>query len=322
MPMTILVTGAAGFIGSHVSESLWERGHDLIALDNFNDYYDPRIKRHNVAGLLRRPRYKLVEGDILDENLLATLFQIHRFDAIVHLAARAGVRPSIAQPLLYEKVNVQGTINLLEMARQHRVPKFIFGSSSSVYGENRKVPFSEDDPVDHPISPYAATKKAGELMCHTYHYLYGVAVSCLRFFTVYGPRQRPDMAIHKFTKLIAAGEKIPMYGDGASKRDYTYITDIVDGVWRALENCAAYHLYNLGESRTVELRHLINLIQEYWGIEAKIERLPLQPGDVPITFADISRARRELGYNPQVTISDGIRQFVDWFKDVHTLKRY
>jgi len=318
--MNLLVTGAAGFIGSQLCDFLWERGHHLVALDCFNDYYDPRIKRQNIAKLFRQPRYELVEGDILDKELLAKLFQSRPFEAIIHLAARAGVRPSINHPLLYEEVNVRGTTNLLEAARQHRVAKFIFGSSSSVYGENRNAPFSEDDRVDHPISPYAATKKAGELMCHTYHHLHGMAVSCLRFFTVYGPRQRPDMAIHKFTNLIAAGQKIPMYGDGTTKRDYTYITDIVDGIWRALENCSSYHLYNLGDSQTVELRELIHLIQRNLGIEAKIERLPLQPGDVPMTFADISRARKELGYEPQITIATGIQKFVEWFKDVHQLK--
>ncbi len=318
--MKILVTGAAGFIGSHLCEFLWEGGHDLVALDNFNDYYDPRIKRHNVEKLHRRPRYELVEGDILDEKLLATIFQKHAFEAIIHLAARAGVRPSIGQPVLYEKVNVLGTVKLLEQARLHRVPKFIFGSSSSVYGENKKVPFSEVDSVDNPISPYAATKKSGELTCYTYHHLYGIAVSCLRFFTVYGPRQRPDMAIHKFTSLIATSQKVPMYGDGTSKRDYTFITDIIDGISRALERCTSYHIYNLGESKTIELRELIKLIQKDLGIEAKIERLPLQLGDVPITFADISCARAELGYNPQVTIETGIQRFIEWFKDVHKLK--
>lgn len=318
--LNIFVTGAAGFIGSHLCEFLWERGHNLTALDSFNDYYDPRIKRSNIAKLFRQPRYELIDGDILDERLLSSIFQKHSFDAIIHMAARAGVRPSIAQPILYEKVNMIGTMNLLEIAHQHRVPKFIFGSSSSVYGENRKVPFSEDDPIDNPISPYAATKKSGELMCYTYHHLYGIAVSCLRFFTVYGPRQRPDMAIHKFTNLIATGQKVPMYGDGTSKRDYTYITDIIDGIWLALENCASYHIYNLGESKTIELRELVNLIQKNLGIEAKIEKLPIQPGDVPITYADISRANRELGYNPQVTIAAGIEKFVDWYKDVHKLK--
>ena len=317
--MNILVTGAAGFIGSHLCEFLWERDHSLVALDNFNDYYDPRLKRRNIERLFRQPRYELVEGDILDLPLLERVFQSHRFDAIIHLAARAGVRPSIAQPLLYEQVNMQGTVNLLELARRHRVPKFVFGSSSSVYGENRKVPFSEDDPVDNPISPYAATKKAGELICYTYHHLYGLATSCLRFFTVYGPRQRPDMAIHKFTQLIATGQKVPMYGDGTTKRDYTYFSDIVDGIWRALEHCNGYHIYNLGESQTVELRQLIELIQQHLGIDAKIEKLPMQPGDVPITFADISRARRELGYNPQVSIPEGTRRFVEWFKDLHQL---
>jgi len=317
--LQILVTGAAGFIGSHLCEYLWERGHQIVALDSFNDYYDPRIKRSNIAKLFRQPRYELIEGDILDERLLATIFQKHSFDAIIHLAARAGVRPSIAQPILYEKVNMLGTMNLLELARQHRVPKFIFASSSSVYGENRKVPFSEDDPVDHPISPYAATKKSGELMCYTYHHLFGMAVSCLRFFTVYGPRQRPDMAIHKFTNLIATGQKVPMYGNGTSQRDYTYITDIIDGIWRTLENCNSYHIYNLGESKTIELHELIDLIQKNLGIEARIEKLPKQPGDVPITFADISRARRELGYHPQVTIASGIERFVEWYKHVHQL---
>lgn len=320
MALKILVTGAAGFIGSHLCEFLWERGHSLVALDNFNDYYDPRIKRNNVGGLFRQPRYELIEGEILDERLLATVFEKHSFDAIIHLAARAGVRPSIAEPLLYEKVNMIGTMNLLELARHHRVPKFIFGSSSSVYGENRKVPFSEDDPVDNPISPYAATKKSGELMCYTYHHLYGIAVSCLRFFTVYGPRQRPDMAIHKFTNLIATGQKVPMYGDGSSKRDYTFVTDIIDGIWRALENCTSYHIYNLGESKTIELRGMIDLIQKNLGIEAKIEKLPMQPGDVPITYADISRAGRELGYNPHVTIASGIEKFVEWYKNVHKLE--
>jgi UDP-glucuronate 4-epimerase len=211
-------------------------------------------------------------------------------------------------------------MHLLELAKQFEIPKFIFGSSSSVYGENRKVPFSEEDPVDNPISPYAATKKAGELIGYTYHHLYGLNVTCLRFFTVYGPRQRPDMAIHKFTQLIAAGQKVPMYGDGTTKRDYTFCADIVDGIYRAVEHCAGYHIYNLGESRTVELRTLIDLIAKNLDKEARIERLPMQPGDVPITYADISRAQRELGYRPQVDIEQGVRKFVEWFKEVHHLR--
>jgi UDP-glucuronate 4-epimerase len=318
--MHCLVTGGAGFIGSHLCEYLLAQGQTVVALDNFNDYYDPRLKRRNVEPLLSRDGFKLVEADILDRPLLQQLFNAHPFEAIIHLAARAGVRPSIAQPLLYEQVNIQGTINLLELARQHQISKFIFGSTSSVYGENRKVPFAEDDPVDNPISPYAATKKAAELICYTYHHLYGVKVSCLRFFTVYGPRQRPDMAIHKFTQLMAAGQKVPMFGDGTTKRDYTYISDIVNGIYRALERCTSYHLYNLGESQTIELRRLIDLIAKNLGREARIERLPMQPGDVPMTYADVSRARRELGYEPRVNVEEGVRNFVEWFKEVHHLR--
>lgn len=312
--MKCLITGGAGFIGSHLSERLLESGYEIVNLDSFNDYYDPNLKRRNIAGLLPRPEYTLVEGDILDREGLQKLFAQYRFDAIVHLAARAGVRPSIAQPLLYEQVNCVGTVNLLELARQHGVEKFIFGSSSSVYGENAKVPFAEEDRVDHPISPYAATKKAGELMCYTYHHLYKMKITCLRFFTVYGPRQRPDMAIHKFTKMITHGERVPMYGDGTSRRDFTYIADIVDGVEKSLRACVAYHVYNLGESRTIDLRSLINLIQECVGKKALIEQLPLQPGDVPITYADISCARREIGYDPQVDIAEGVQRFVEWYK--------
>ncbi len=318
--MNCLVTGGAGFIGSHLCEHLLAQGHTAVVIDSFNDYYDPRIKRRNVEPLLRRPGFTLIEADILDLARLQQVFGQFAFDAVIHLAARAGVRPSIAQPLLYEQVNMIGTLHLLELARVQQVPKFIFGSSSSVYGENRKVPFSEDDPVDNPISPYAATKKSGELICYTYHHLYGLPVSCLRFFTVYGPRQRPDMAIHKFTQLIATGQKVPMYGDGTTKRDYTFMTDIIDGIYRALENCSSYHIYNLGESRTIELRRLIELIAKNLGMEARIERLPMQPGDVPITYADISRAQRELGYQPRTDIEQGVRLFVEWFKEVHHLK--
>jgi UDP-glucuronate 4-epimerase len=318
--MNCLVTGGAGFIGSHLCEYLLAHGHIVIALDNFNDYYDPRLKRRNVEPILQHHDFTLIDGDILDLGKLQQVFGKFAFDAVIHLAARAGVRPSIAQPLLYEQVNGQGTINLLEMARLHGVPKFIFGSTSSVYGANPKVPFSEDDPVDNPISPYAATKKAAELMCYTYHHLYGLKISCLRFFTVYGPRQRPDMAIHKFTQLLATGQKVPMFGDGTTMRDYTFITDIVDGVYRALQNCSSYHLYNLGESRTIELRRLIELIAKNLGQEARIERLPMQPGDVPITYADVSRAQRELGYQPRMDVEEGVRLFVEWFKHVHQLK--
>jgi len=313
--MKFLITGGAGFIGSHLCERLLSRGHAIVTIDNFNDYYDPAIKRRNIEAVLGHSHYTLVEGDILHQEKIQELFRKHEFEVVVHLAARAGVRPSIEQPLLYEQVNMLGTIHLLESARKAGVRKFIFGSSSSVYGENSKVPFSEDDPVDHPISPYAATKKAGEQLCFTYHHLYKIPITCLRFFTVYGPRQRPDMAIHKFTHLIAAGRKVPMYGDGSSKRDYTYVSDIVSGIELAIESCAGYHIYNLGESRTIELKALIKLIEESLDRKAIIDPRPSQPGDVPITYADISKARREIGYDPQVDIREGVRRFVEWYRE-------
>jgi UDP-glucuronate 4-epimerase len=312
--MHILLTGVAGFIGSHLAERLLAEGHTIVGLDDFNDFYDPRVKRRNLAQVQQHQGFRLVEGDILNYTLLKSLFAAQPFDAIIHLAARAGVRPSIREPLLYQEVNCRGTNNLLEMARQHGVGTFLFASSSSVYGANEKIPFAEEDPVDHPVSPYAATKKAGELLCYTYHHLFGLSVSCLRFFTVYGPRQRPDMAIHKFTRLIDAGEKVPMFGDGSSRRDYTFITDIIDGVVAALERCHGYAIYNLGESRTVELRYLISLISAALGKEAIVECLPEQPGDVPVTYADISRARKALDYAPKVPIEEGIERFVEWYR--------
>jgi len=244
---------------------------------------------------------------------LRQIFADYKFDIVVHLAARAGVRSSIQEPLLYQRVNVEGTTNLLEMANEFRTPKFIFGSSSSVYGENKKVPFNENDPVDHPISPYASTKKACELICYTYHHLYDIPMTCLRFFTVYGPRQRPDMAIHKFTRAIDAGEQITMYGDGSSLRDYTYVTDIIEGICKSIEYCSDYHIYNLGESKTIKLRELIQLISKCLGQEAKIQKLAMQPGDVAITFADITKAKNEICYHPKVGIEQGIAKFVDWF---------
>jgi len=310
----ILVTGGAGFIGSHLSETLLKQGQEVICLDSFNDYYDPRVKRNNISLLQEQSKYTLVEGDILNLDLLHHIFADYNFDVVVHLAARAGVRPSIQEPLLYQQVNVEGTTNLLEMAKEFQTQKFIFGSSSSVYGENKKVPFSENDPVDHPISPYASTKKACELICYTYHHLYNIPTTCLRFFTVYGPRQRPDMAIHKFTKAIDAGEQITMFGDGGSRRDYTYIADIIEGICKSIEFCSDYHIYNLGESKTIELRELIQLIAKCLDEEPKIEKLAMQPGDVPITFADITKAKNEISYHPKVNIEQGITKFVDWFK--------
>ena len=312
--MRFLVTGGAGFIGSHLNERLLKNGHQVDCLDNFNDYYDPAIKRENVSIASDYSSYRLLEKDILDYDFLKSLFQSRQYDVIVHLAARAGVRPSIQQPLLYEKVNMKGTMHLLEMCKEFGIKKFVFASSSSVYGANKKVPFSEDDPVDNPISPYAATKKAGELICYTYAKLYNISVNCLRFFTVYGPRQRPDMAIHKFSRLIHEKKPIPVFGSGKSRRDYTFVDDIIQGVYAAINKCNGYHIYNLGESNTVELMYLIELIQNALGEKAIIDFQPDQPGDVPITFADISKAKAELNYNPQTLIEEGIENFAAWFR--------
>ncbi len=309
----ILITGGAGFIGSHLCETLLHVGNEVVCLDSFNDYYEPAAKRRNIEALLPEQRFTLVENDILNLEFLRDFFAVSRFDVVVHLAARAGVRPSIQEPILYQQVNVAGTNNLLEVAKETGVKKFIFASSSSVYGENKKVPFSEEDPVDNPISPYASTKKAGELICYTYHHLYSLPITCLRFFTVYGPRQRPDMAIHKFTRSISREEEINMFGDGSSQRDYTFISDIIDGICLSIENCSGYHIYNLGESKTIKLGELITLISQSVGKKARIKSLPVQPGDVPITYADISRARREIDYNPTVDIRTGVERFVEWY---------
>jgi len=312
--MKFLVTGGAGFIGSHLSESLVEDGHLICCVDNFNTYYDPVKKRQNISKLVEHPHFRLFEDDILNFKAVEKLFKQEKFDVIVHLAARAGVRPSIEQPFLYQQVNIQGTMNLLELCKRHHIQKFIFASSSSVYGANKKVPFHEDDPVDNPVSPYAATKKAGELVCYTYHSLYNISINCLRFFTVYGPRQRPDMAIHKFTRLIDKGKPIPVFGKGNSQRDYTFIQDIVQGIRGAIDNCNGYRIYNLGESHTVKLLELINVIEEALGKEASLDFLPEQKGDVPITFADISRAQSELGYKPTTLINEGVKKFIEWYK--------
>jgi UDP-glucuronate 4-epimerase len=312
--MKILVTGGAGFIGSHLCEALLRAERHVVALDNFDDFYDPDVKRANVSGCGSSPRFSLVTGDIRDIETVDPLLRDGGIECIVHLAARAGVRPSIEQPLLYQDVNIRGTSVLLEAARRHGVRKFIFASSSSVYGDNSKVPFCESDNVDHPISPYAATKKAGELICHTYHHLFGMNITCLRFFTVYGPRQRPDLAIHKFARLIEAGRPIPVFGDGSMRRDHTYIDDIIDGVLRAMDRCAGYHIYNLGESRPVTLAHLIESIENALGKKAIINRLPPQPGDVQQTYADVSLARAELGYEPNTALETGLDRFVRWLR--------
>jgi UDP-glucuronate 4-epimerase len=307
------VTGAAGFIGSHTAEHLLRRGDEVVGLDNFNDFYDPAIKRRNAAALAAHPGFEMVEADLCDERALDELFARGPFDGVIHLAAWAGVRPSIQRPDIYIDANVRGTTNLLERVRRGGA-RFVFASSSSVYGGRDSVPFRETDEVDRPISPYAATKKAGEVLCYTWHHLYGLPVSALRFFTVYGPRQRPEMAIHRFATLLSRGEPVPMFGDGASARDYTYVDDIVQGTVAALDRCEGYEVYNLGESQTTRLDTLIQTLAAALGVEPKVKPMPEQPGDVPITFADISKARARLGYAPSVAIPEGVVRFVEWFR--------
>ena len=311
-----LITGGAGFIGSHLVDRLLATDVEHITVvDDFNDFYDPSIKRANIIEHLKDPRYQLNEVDIRDHQSLEPVFKNNNFDCVVHLAARAGVRPSLSEPQLYTETNINGTLNLLELARQNNIKQFVFGSSSSVYGINAKVPFTEDDPIRQPISPYAATKGAGELLCHTYSHLYGLRCICLRFFTVYGPRQRPDLAIHKFARLITQGKPIPVFGDGTTRRDYTYVDDIIDGMMAAISyDKRDYEVINLGESRTVELSELIQLLEKELDTHATIDRQPPQPGDVPQTFADISKARALLGYDPKTQIEDGLRRFVEWFR--------
>jgi UDP-glucuronate 4-epimerase len=314
--MNILITGAAGFIGSHLSETL-VNDHQVFGLDNFCDFYDPQIKRDNISSLQQNKNFKLFEADIRDERALKDIFSKNEFDLVIHLAAMAGVRPSIENPQLYTEVNINGTVNLLEECKKHNIKKFIFSSSSSIYGNNRKVPFSENDPVDHPISPYASTKKAGELICYTYHHLEKMSMACLRFFTVYGPRQRPDLAIHKFAHLILNGRPIPVYGDGSTQRDYTYIDDIIDGILKAIEFVQEgnrYEIFNLGESRTITLSKMISTIENALGIKAKKELLSIQPGDVERTYADISKSRKILGYDPQTNFEEGVVRFINWIK--------
>jgi UDP-glucuronate 4-epimerase len=314
-----LITGGAGFIGSNLTEHLLaEGGWNVSVIDNLNDFYSPEIKRANMAEVRETGNFQFFEVDIRDSESLRPVFDENEFDVIVHLAARAGVRPSLKEPKLYAETNINGTLNLLELARDYEIKQFVFGSSSSVYGENEKLPFAEDDPIFHPISPYAATKAAGELVCHTYSHLFNIRTVCLRFFTVYGPRQRPDLAIHKFSKRIWEGNPISVFGDGSTRRDYTYVEDIISGVRAAMDYDASMHeVFNLGESETTELSRLIELLEVALGKKAVIKRQPLQPGDVPVTYADISKARRLLGYDPQTKIEDGIPKFVEWFKSVN-----
>lgn len=311
----MLVTGCAGFIGSHVLDRLLSMGENIIGVDNFDSFYNQSIKIRNIKHNMGNEGFTFYMADVRNKSEMEKIFNANEIDVVIHLAARAGVRPSIENPLLYEDTNIRGTINLLELCKEHRIENFIFGSSSSVYGTNEKIPFSEEDQVEKSISPYAASKRACEIFCYTYHHLYGFSATCLRFFTVYGPRQRPEMAIHKFTRLIDQEKEIEMYGDGTTRRDYTYISDIVDGITANLHKKSGYEIINLGNSYAVELRYLIRQIEESLGKKARIKQLPDQPGDVPITYADISKAKRLFGYNPRVNIEEGIKRFIKWYKE-------
>ncbi|MFW5695461.1 MAG: SDR family NAD(P)-dependent oxidoreductase [Alkalispirochaeta sp.] len=322
--MNILVTGVAGFIGSNLADTLIDDGHVVYGIDNFDSYYDRHVKEGNIAELMEATGFRFYEADLRDRHALATVFGTaaeagRSIDAVIHLAAKAGVRPSIEDPHGYVEVNVDGTVNLLETMVASDVRDLLFASSSSVYGNTDQVPFREDAWVDHPISPYAATKKAGELLCHTYAHLHGMRIAALRFFTVYGPRQRPDLAIAKFTKLIDTGRPIPVYGDGSTRRDYTYVADTVDGIvgalaWVREQQSGTYDVFNLGESRTVSLSELISALEDTLGRTAQIDRRPLQPGDVEQTWADITRAREAFGYDPQTTLAEGLDSYVNWYR--------
>jgi UDP-glucuronate 4-epimerase len=310
--MRILVTGGAGFIGSHLVEKLLAANHDVVILDDFNDFYDPQIKQMNIAGFAKD--VTVCHVDLRENDSVRTVFGREKVDAVVHLAARAGVRPSIQFPRLYYDTNVLGTLHLLEAARVTGVQRFIFASSSSVYGASKTVPFSEDQHLTQTISPYGATKIGGEFLCSTYSHLYQMRVVALRYFTVYGPRQRPDLAIHQFTRRIYAGQPIDQFGDGSTRRDYTYIDDIIQGTMAALDyDGPLYDMFNLGESQTIQLKELISAIENVLGKRAKINELPEQPGDMPRTYADISKARKLLGYNPATKLSEGLPKFVEWY---------
>ncbi|HEY1582914.1 MAG TPA: GDP-mannose 4,6-dehydratase [Chthoniobacterales bacterium] len=315
--MKILVTGGAGFIGSHLVQKLLGQSHQVSILDDFNDFYDPQIKRRNIAAIA--DRITVHQTDLRDARAVNEVFRHEEFDTIIHLAARAGVRPSIGHPQLYYDANVGGTLHLLEAARARRIERFIFASSSSVYGLAKTIPFSEDLHLTQTVSPYAATKIAGEFLCSTYSHLYRMRIVALRFFTVYGPRQRPDLAIHQFTKRIWNRESIDQFGDGTTRRDYTYIDDIIQGVLASLGyEGPLFDIFNLGESETIELKDLIAAIEEALGRKAKINRLPEQPGDVPLTCADISKARRLLGYQPVTPLRVGLPRFIEWFHQMRS----
>jgi len=308
----VVITGAAGCIGSHLTDRLLSEGAEVVGIDNFSDYYNPQFKRRNLESAITNPRFKLIEADICDQKAMDATLKAHRPEVVVHLAAMAGVRPSIERPHYYTSVNVDGTVNLLDAAVAAGVERFVFASSSSVYGNNKKVPFAEEDPVDHPISPYAATKKAAELLCHTWWHVHKLPVTSLRFFTVFGPRQRPDLAIHKFLRAVHQGKAIDMYGDGSTSRDYTFVEDIVDGIRAAMDRCERYAIYNLGGNHPMSLKELIATIEKVAGKKAKINQLPMQAGDVDRTWADLSKSRRELGYSPKVTLEEGIARQWQW----------
>lgn len=317
--MRVLLSGGAGFIGSHVAERLVQRGDEVLIVDSFDPFYDPAVKRRNIEGVLSSGCAKLIEHDICDTTDLETALGDETIDAIVHLAARAGVRPSLERPRDYVRTNIEGTQSLLDIAAKRGIRPFVFGSSSSVYGDATPVPFKENATASEPISPYAATKRAGELICHAQAHLAGMSIMCLRLFTVYGPRQRPDLAIHKFTRLMTRGEEIPFFGDGTTERDYTYVTDIVDGIesaieWTTAAGSGAFEIVNLGESVTTSLAKLVDMIASELAVEPRLKRLANQPGDVRRTFADVSRARELLGYNPRTSMTDGIRRFVEWYR--------
>lgn len=316
--MTYLITGGAGFIGSSLADDLLEKNNRVVVIDNFCDFYDPKIKENNIKNALKKENYKLYRGDIRDKDLLNKIFNENNIDIVVHLAAMAGVRPSIENPVLYQEVNCLGTQNILECMKEKRIMNLVMASSSSVYGNSKTVPFKESDIVDFAISPYAATKKANEVMTHVYHKLYNMNVIMLRFFTVYGPRQRPDLAINKFTRLMLEGKKIPMFGDGSTSRDYTYIGDIVDGIERSVNYCLnnsnVYEILNLGNSSPVSLKEMINIIGKCLNVVPDIEELPMQPGDVDRTFACIDKAKDMIGYNPQTPFEEGIKKFVKWYR--------
>lgn len=312
--MKILITGSAGFIGSNLTQKLLFENHSIVGLDNFNNYYSPEYKEENTKELEKSKKFKLYRADIINKKEIEKIFSQEKPDKVVHLAARAGVRPSIEQPLLYNKVNIEGTLNVFEASRKNKVKKIVFASSSSVYGGRKKVPFKETDKVDKPISPYAATKKAGELLAHTYHHLYNLPIICLRFFTVYGPKGRPDMAPYLFTKWVNEGKSIKMFGDGSTKRDYTYIDDITAGISSALDKDLGYEIINLGNSEVVQLIDFINLVGKLLNKKVKIDQLPEQPGDVPITNADITKAKKLLNYQPQTSFEQGMKKFINWYK--------